>query len=144
MPLLDLDATLQAALDAERAGEGGGGEVILVVEDEHRVREMTVETLTDLGYCVIAAASGEEALSLLDGGNDVRLLFTDVVMPGMNGRELADAVRARAPGIKVLFTTGYARDAIVNEGRLEEGVALLPKPFTAAALARTVREELDG
>jgi len=135
---------VMGAVPEEATPQVGGGELILVVEDEPRVREMTVESLIDLGYGVIAAASAEEALALLDDEDQVRLLFTDVVMPGMNGRELADAVRARAPGIKVLFTTGYARDAIVNEGRLEEGVALLQKPFTAAALARRVREELDG
>jgi CheY-like chemotaxis protein len=108
------------------------------------VREMSVDTLAELGYTVLAAASGEEALWLLDQRPDVRLLFTDVVMPGMNGRELAQAARDRMPGMKVLFTTGYARDAILREGRLEEGIAVIQKPFAAADLARRIRETLDS
>jgi CHASE1-domain containing sensor protein/CheY-like chemotaxis protein len=132
------------AAPAQEIAQSRGAEVVLVVEDEDQVREMSVDTLAELGYTVLAAASGEEALWLLDQRPDVRLLFTDVVMPGMNGRELAQAARDRMPGVKVLFTTGYARDAIVREGRLEEGIAVIQKPFAAADLARRIRETLDS
>ncbi len=114
---------------------GTAGEVILVVEDEERVREISVATLRELGYTVLSAIDGDQALQALARRNDVRLLFTDVVMPGMNGRQLADEARARQPSLKVIFTTGYTRNAIVHDGRLDGGVALLQKPFTAAALA---------
>lgn len=119
------------------------GETLLVVEDEEQVRAATVETLRDLGYTVIEAANGTEALDRLDRGAHVDLLFTDIVMPGLNGRQLADKAREQRRGLKVLFTTGYARNAIVHHGRLEDGLAVLQKPFTAWQLAKRVRDELD-
>ena len=119
-------------------------EVILIVEDEDQVRAMTVETLQELGYIVLAARSGAEALQHIAERSDIALMFTDVVMAGMNGRQLADAARARRPDLKILFTTGYTRNAIVHHGRLDDDVALLQKPFAAAELARAIRRELDG
>jgi len=131
-----------------QAGPGLAGgtpeELILVVEDEDQVRMMSVAALRELGYKVIHAADGAEALRQLDRHPDVRLLFTDVVMPGMNGRELADAALARAPGLKLLFTTGYTRDAVVRDGIIDEGVALMSKPFTFQQLATKVRGVLDA
>lgn len=120
------------------------GETILVCEDEAQVRAISVETLEELGYRVVAAGNGDEALELLDRAPDVQLIFTDVVMPGINGRTLADRALARRPDLKILFTTGYTPDAIVHDGRLDEDVTLIQKPFTAAQLARKVREVLDG
>jgi signal transduction histidine kinase len=120
------------------------GDTVLVCEDEAQVRAISVETLEELGYRVVAASDGEEALELLDRTPDVRLIFTDVVMPGINGRVLADRALDRRPDLKILFTTGYTADAIVHDGRLDADVTLIPKPFTAAQLAQKVREVLDG
>jgi signal transduction histidine kinase/CheY-like chemotaxis protein len=122
----------------------GSAQTILVVEDEAAVREMSCDTLRELGYIVLEAADGEQALAALDRHPGVDLLFTDVVMPGMNGRQLAEAALALRPALKILYTTGYARDALAADGRLEAGVSLLQKPFTAAALAARVREALES
>ena len=123
---------------------GRESEIILVVEDDEAVREISSGMLRQLGYAVVEAQDGATALKLLHSLSNVRVLFTDVGLPGnLNGRQLADlAVQAR-PGLRVLFTTGYARNAIVHHGRLDPGIALLPKPFTLSALAAKVREVLD-
>ena len=113
---------------------------MLVVEDEEQVRVMSVEALRGLGYTVIDAPDGEGALALLAALERLDLLFTDVVMPGMNGRELADRVCAARPGTPVLFTTGYTRNAVVHNGVLDPGVAFLAKPFTVEQLARKVAD----
>jgi len=121
-----------------------GSETILVVEDEAEVRSYLLETLSDLDYQVHAASDGAAALALFESGAlRVDLLLTDVVMPGMNGRQLADELRERQPGLKVLFMTGYSRNAIVHQGRLDPGVALLQKPLTQAMLAAKIRDVLD-
>ena len=120
------------------------GEVVLVVEDEARVRQVSVEALRDLGYRVVHAPDGARALVELDAQPRVDLLFTDIVMPDMNGRKLADEVIRRRAQVKVLYTTGYTRNAIVHNGVLDAGVALLPKPFTINQLATKVRQVLDG
>jgi two-component system NtrC family sensor kinase len=124
-----------------------GTETILVVEDDAQVNRFAVEALEERGYRVLAAPDGPTALRLLEHASDVRidLLLTDVVLPaGMNGRQLADAVLARRPGVKVLYITGYTRNAIIHHGRLDPDIALLTKPFTADALARKLRRILDG
>ena len=111
-------------------------ETLLVVEDDEDVRTFTVEVLDELGYRVLEAADGHSALDTLQKHPGIDLLFTDIGLPkGMNGRELADEATRRWPGLKVLFTTGYARNAIVHHGRLDPGVELITKPFTQAALA---------
>src|ERR1043166_9391587 len=137
--------------DEDKRIDGGsrlpitGSERILVVEDEDDVRAFTVEVLRELGYEVVAAADAASALRALEEGGDVRLMFTDVGLPhGVNGRQLANQVRDRWPQIKVLFTTGYARNAIVHHGRLDPGVELIVKPFTHSALAEKVRSVLDS
>jgi signal transduction histidine kinase/ActR/RegA family two-component response regulator len=121
-----------------------GSESILVVEDEPDVRAYLVETLRDLNYRVREAPDGATALALI-ASEPVRidLLLTDIVMPGMNGRQLADSLRRRQPDLKVLFMTGYSRNAVVHQGRLDAGVSLLQKPLTQAKLASKIREVLD-
>jgi signal transduction histidine kinase len=123
---------------------GSPEEIILVVEDDDRVRGTTVSALRELGYTVRHAASGEQALGLLEDLPQVRLLFTDVVMPGMSGRALAEEAARRHPGLKVLYTTGYTANAIVHNGIVDRGVELIPKPFALDQLARKVRSVLDG
>jgi PAS domain S-box-containing protein len=126
-------------------GSSAQGETILVVEDDDEVRAFSVEVLRERGYQVLEASDGPSALRLLDQRQfAVDLLFTDVVMPGMSGRELSDSARERRSTLKVLYTSGYTRNAIVHGGRLDAGVALLPKPFTSRDLADRVREILDA
>ena len=119
-------------------------ETILVVEDDDDVRAYTVECLRELGYRVLEAHDGASGLRLIERQADpIDLLFTDVVMPNMTGRELADKARASQPGLKVLYTSGYTRDAIIHGGRLEPGVDMIAKPFTYHALGQQVRDVLD-
>jgi signal transduction histidine kinase/CheY-like chemotaxis protein len=109
---------------------------VLVVEDHDALRAYSTDALRELGYTVLEAAAGQKALEILDSHPDIVLLFTDVVLPdGMNGRQLADEALRRRPGLKVLFTTGYTRNAIIHDGKLDDGVHLLSKPFTYADLA---------
>jgi signal transduction histidine kinase/ActR/RegA family two-component response regulator len=137
--------TSSAAREDEPTVVGSSsGETILVVEDEAEVRAYLVETLRDLNYRVREARDGAAALALLDSEPfRVDLLLTDIVMPGMNGRQLADALHRRQPELKVLFITGYSRNAVVHQGRLDAGVSLLQKPLTQAMLASKIREILD-
>ena len=123
---------------------GESQEVILVVEDEPGVRQFSVDALTELGYRVIEAEGAATALRLLDAHPEIALLFTDVVMPDVNGRKLADEVLKRRPDLKVLFTTGYTRNAVVHNGVLDAGVELIGKPFTVEELAAKVRDVLDA
>jgi CheY-like chemotaxis protein len=118
------------------------GVKVLVVEDEAAVRSLTVEALTELGAIALEADGGLAALRVLDAHADVALLFTDVVMPEMNGRRLAEEALRRRPELKVLFTTGYTRNAVVHNNTLDPGVHLLVKPFTLEQLAQKLREVL--
>lgn len=120
------------------------GEVILVVEDVEGIRFLSVEALRDFGYTVVQAGDASQALAVLAVTPRVDLLFTDIVMPGMNGRQLADKARELRPGLKVLYTTGFTRNAVVHNGVLDPGVALISKPFTVDDLAIKVRMVLDG
>ncbi len=115
-------------------------ETVLVVEDEDSVRGVTVDMLTELGYRVLQAEGAITALKMLDSHPEVTLLFTDVVMPDVNGRKLADEAKKRRPDLRVLFTTGYTRNAIVHNGVLDAGVHLIVKPFTMEALAQKLEE----
>jgi CheY-like chemotaxis protein len=120
-----------------------GTETILVVEDDEALRAHSVESLTELGYKVLEAKSGPDALEVLNRVG-IDLLFTDVVMPdGMSGRQLADEANYRWPQLKILFTTGYSRNAIVHQGKLDAGIELIVKPFTFAQLATKIRQILD-
>jgi signal transduction histidine kinase len=129
----------QSAFDAARRPT----ETVLVVEDDERVRIGTVDALRELGYVVVHAGSAAEALKKLAEYPDVALLFTDIVMPAMNGRKLAEEALAGRPGLKVLFTTGFTRNAVVHNGVLDPGVNFIAKPFTLDQLAAKLREVLD-
>ena len=121
----------------------GHGERVLVTEDDEAVRQFVAGTLVELGYEVMQAQDGDAALNVL-ATSQVDLLLTDVVMPGMNGRDLAAEAQRRRPGLKVLYMTGYSRDAIVHQGRLDRGVSLIQKPFTQSDLAGRVRSVLTA
>ncbi|MEW6669002.1 MAG: PAS domain S-box protein [Thermodesulfobacteriota bacterium] len=121
-----------------------GSETILLVEDEDHLEKLAASILTRSGYRVLEARNGEDALAVSGAHNGpIHLLLTDVVMPGMNGRELAERITSLRRGIRVLYMSGYTDDAIAPYGILEQGVVLLQKPFTPEALARKVREVLD-
>jgi nitrogen-specific signal transduction histidine kinase/ActR/RegA family two-component response regulator len=134
-------APVEAPADAPSAGRG---ETVLVVEDEEAIREVTRRILTRNGYTVITAAAGSEALALAaEHAGDIHLLVTDVVMPQMLGKEVAERVVSIRPDIRVLFMSGYARPVLASKGTLDPGVTLLEKPFTEAALLAKAREVLD-
>jgi CheY-like chemotaxis protein len=131
-----LERELSRGLRAE------GQETVLVVEDDAEVRAYAVRALSELGYHVAEAGNANEALAILRG-QPVDLLFTDIGLPGTDGRQLASAARLISPALKVLFTTGYARNAIVHNGTLDADVEMIPKPFSSEALGRRVRQLLD-
>lgn len=131
----------EADVDVE---PGGGSETILLVEDEPNVRAFALQALQRRGYTVLEAMNGEEALRLVSGREEeIALLITDVVMPRMSGKELADRLQGLHPGLKVLYVSGYTENTIVHHGVLEAGIVFLSKPFTPSMLARRVRELLD-
>jgi PAS domain S-box-containing protein len=145
LPRFTAESPDEEQSEAAAAPRGGGDEIILVCEDDHDVRAYTVELLGELGYQVLEAPDGAATLRIVeDEAQRIDLLFTDVVLPGgMSGAELAKEARRIRPGLKILYTTGYARDAIVHEGRLDPGIELVAKPFAFAELAARVREMLD-
>ncbi|WP_352811788.1 CHASE3 domain-containing protein [Mesorhizobium sp. M0387] len=136
----------EAAISSEGAGNPAVPvtETILVVEDDPRVRASTTDAMRELGYTVIHAASGQEALEKLGDNPGVALMFTDIVMPVMNGRKLAEEALARMPKLKVIFTTGFTRNAVVHNGVLDHDVHFLAKPFTIEQLAAKLRDVLDA
>lgn len=123
--------------------QGDPCEVILVVEDEERVRRLTTQSLRELGYTVYHAGSAAAALRVLGANDSITLLFTDIVMPEVDGRQLADEARRRNPQLKVLFTTGFTRNAMMHNGALDPNVHLIVKPFSLMQLAAKVRHVLD-
>ena len=144
LPRLLADALHPEAEEALATPEGSRAETVLVVEDDDDVRTYSVESLRELGYRVVEAHDGLSALRLLERQPRVDLLFTDVVLPGgMTGAQVAAQARAIRPSLKVLFTTGYARNAIIHHGRLDKGVHLISKPFGLQELAAKVRDVLD-
>ena len=128
---------------AEPIRTGTRSEIILVVEDDALMRRLAADALHELGYTVFEADSAASALTTLDRVAEVKLLFTDVVMPDMNGKKLADEAARRRPGLKVIFTTGYTANAVVHGGTLDQGVNFLSKPFTLDQLAAKIRSVLD-
>jgi CheY-like chemotaxis protein len=143
LPRFRGDATAETEPD-NAVAEGDATETILVVEDDTDLRTYIVDVLRDLSYRVVAASSAQAALTiLLQDQPKIDLMLTDVVMPGINGRELGRRAAQMRPGVRVLYMTGYSRNAIVHQGRLDEGVDLLEKPVSQAKLALKVREILD-
>jgi PAS domain S-box-containing protein len=119
------------------------GEVVLVVEDETSVRELVVDVLEELGYRAVQAADGPSGLKLLQSGMRLDLLVTDIGLPGLNGRQVADAARESRPDLKVLFMTGYAENATIANGFLEPGMEMITKPFAVEALATRIRDMIE-
>jgi PAS domain S-box-containing protein len=143
------EIVLPAAAEAERAKPApapvqslGGTETILVAEDEEGVRQLVCEMLEQLGYTVLRAADGREALGILERHGPVQLLLTDVIMPVMGGPELAKCAALRVPGMKVVYMSGYTDDTLAFYGLPQPGLAFIQKPFTPAALAEKVRQVL--
>jgi PAS domain S-box-containing protein len=133
---------LPAAEPSPAPAVEGGHETILVVEDDKLVRDYVLAQLHSLGYVTLDAANATEALVLVHTGHAFDLLFTDVIMPGMNGRQLADEILKVRPGLRVLFTSGYTENAIIHHGRLDEGVLLLAKPYRKSDMAIMIRKAL--
>jgi CheY-like chemotaxis protein len=122
-----------------------GTERILVVEDEALVRSVSVNILRDQGYEIVEAEDGAEAIRQLNDGQPFDLLFTDVILPGgMNGPDIAVEAERLQPGIKVIYTTGYAENAMIHDGKMDAGVTLVNKPFRRTELLDKVRTKLDG
>ncbi len=141
-----IDGTSEsAAATLDAAPATGGGETVLLVEDDELVSAHASQLLVDLGYRVVIASNGPEALEKLRTGIHVDILFTDVIMPGgMNGPQLAEAAHALLPGLPVLYTSGYTENAIVHHGRVDAGVNLLHKPYRRQTLADKIRSTLAG
>jgi CheY-like chemotaxis protein len=140
-----VDATVDEAPNAARAGGLDGVETVLVAEDDEQLRRLAQRALAGRGYTVLEADGGAAALAVARRHpGPIHLLLTDVIIPGMDGRSLAQALQAERPDLRVLFMSGYADKAIVHHGVLDSGVAYLAKPFTTEAVARKVREVLDG
>jgi signal transduction histidine kinase/ActR/RegA family two-component response regulator len=133
-----------APAELPAGSDRGRGETILVVEDDDGVRQYVAESLRDLNYQVLEARDSASALKLLHADKTFDLLLTDVILPGKNGRELATEVERQRPGVKIIFMTGYSRNAIVHHGRLDSGTELISKPLTDAVLARRIRQVLDN
>jgi CheY-like chemotaxis protein len=119
------------------------GETVLVVEDEPVVRELIVEVLEDLGYRSLQTSDGPAGLRILQSDEPVDLLVTDLGLPGMNGRQMAETARLHRPDLKVLFITGYAETATASSGFLDPGMEMITKPFSVEALAHRVRQMIE-
>jgi CheY-like chemotaxis protein len=142
-----VDQPLDAAADPLQTGPlPRGTETLLVVEDEPSVRQLARGVLETQGYEVLSASNGQDALRVAHGhkGSPIRLVVTDVIMPQMGGKVMAEWLKTTYPDLKVLFTSGYTGDTIAHHGVLDAGVEFLPKPYTPAILARKVREVLDN
>jgi CheY-like chemotaxis protein len=131
-------------LEDELAAQGEEGETVLIVEDDEDVRAYLTEAVRSLGYRVTTAANATVALDILSN-KDRRfdLMLTDVVMPGMNGRQLGAAAAKLRPNLRIIYMTGYPRNAVTHQGRLEEGLEVLQKPITQSLLASRLRDSLD-
>ena len=122
----------------------GRGEVVLVIDDEPVVRGLIVEVLRELGYQPLEAADGIAGLALLESLERIDLLVTDIGLPGLNGRLVADAARSNRPGIKVLFMTGYAESAVAAGGFMKSGMELMTKPFSMETFASRIHNMFEG
>ena len=123
----------------------GDGQLVLIVEDDEKVRGLAVKVITALGYRVCEAEDGATALEAIDETADIDIMLTDVILPGgMSGRDIADEVAVRRPEVGIIFTSGYSADAIIHDGKLDEGAELLSKPYRRETLARALRRAVDG
>jgi CheY-like chemotaxis protein len=139
------DEVTERRVEAGNVESPRGSETILLCEDDDAVRELAVQVLRDAGYHVIAASNGAAALNVVRACVDrIHLLVTDIIMPDLNGRGLADTLVASRPDLKVLYISGYTHDFIAHHGVVDEGIDFLPKPFTRDELLRRVRAALDG
>jgi CheY-like chemotaxis protein len=121
----------------------GSGETVLIIEDEPVVRGLIVEVVADLGFAALEATDGPSGLEILQSRQRIDLVITDVGLPGLNGRQLADAGRLLRPGLKVIFMTGYAEAAVSAQGFLEPGMAMITKPFAMDDLAAKIRATVE-
>ena len=145
LPRSASDRKNQIIGEANKLSRWTGAETILVVEDDDELRKYASGVLEELGYRVMSAGTGAAALETLNGSHQIDLLLTDVVMPGgMNGRQLADNAVGHRPGLRVLYMTGYTRNAIIHQGRLDLGINMISKPFSFEELAAKVRQVLDA
>ena len=144
LPRVDQPAeTINAVKDPSKAARGT--ETILLVEDDPQLRALSSTVLSHAGFRVLTAGTPEEGIKVCESNHqDIRLLVTDVIMPRMNGRQLAERIQRISPKIRVLYISGYTDNAIVHYGVLDPGLWFLPKPFTLAALVAKVREVLDS
>ncbi len=134
------DQAPHGAQESAGAAEGGSGELLLVVEDESALREVTRRILARNGYRVMVAAGGQEAIDTASGCDEhITALVSDVVMPGMQGKEVADRISQLQPDVRVLYMSGYTEGLLSAQGILEEGVTLIEKPFTEASLLKKMR-----
>jgi CheY-like chemotaxis protein len=140
------EADDQAAADPQAdALRAEAGETVLVVDDEATVRMLVTETLEDLGYAAIEAIDGPAGLAILQSDARIDLLVTDVGLPGLNGRQLADAARVKRPNLKILFMTGYAHNAAIGNGAaLDDGMEIMTKPFALDDLAKKIRDMIEA
>jgi len=136
------DLAPRRRLQAADVAVSSNNETLLVVEDDAEVRKLAIDMLGELGYTTIESENAVQALATIDAHPEIALMITDVVMPGMNGRLLANEARVRRPGLPVLFTTGYTRNAIVHHGVLDPDVHVIIKPYTLETLAAKVQELL--
>uniref|UniRef100_UPI0019D48E5F ATP-binding protein n=1 Tax=Steroidobacter cummioxidans TaxID=1803913 RepID=UPI0019D48E5F len=144
LPRVDTPLVTRSDRSGDDAPRGNVNETVLVVEDEQDVRSYSIECLQELGFSVLHSSDGPSALEMIAAHPEIRLLFTDVGLPHMNGRELAEKARRMRPELPVLFTTGYAQDAMFQQGKLDPNAELLTKPFNRAQLAARVRHLLDA
>jgi DNA-binding NtrC family response regulator len=144
LPRVDDRVEVSSTIETAAPAAHSGTETILLVEDEPAVRELTRMVLAGRGYSVIEALNPQDAERLAaNHGAEIHLLLTDVVMPGISGRELAKRLTGRHPNLRVLYMSGYTYNVIAEDGTLEEGLSFLQKPFTPQVLAQKVRETLD-
>ncbi len=143
LPTVD-DAVERNSTDTEAEGALQGTETILLVEDEAALRSLARNVLQSFGYHVLEATNGAEALALADGSSVIHLLLTDVVMPGISGKVLAQELLGRYRDLKVIYMSGYTGQGVGNSGELQTLGQFLPKPFTREVLARKVRKTLDS
>ena len=145
IPRTGTDSVTHVNCEAPAEGVKRGAETIMVVEDNEMVRSLAEAMLQDLGYRVIVAETPDRCLELLNTSKAaIDLLVTDVVMPGMNGKDLIERLRLSEPELKVLFMSGYSRNIITHNGVFNEGVNFIQKPFTMSSLSEKVRQALEA